>query len=161
MKLRSIALFLQKPFSKIVRTKQPNFVVGKNDPKGAYLRRWYLIPRNKFFNIYLHEFLRSDSDEALHDHPWWSLSLCVRGILFEQFDNTPNRKVIRVGDVVFRKAATAHRIEVTSSPMYMTALTLFITGPVVRVWGFWCASGWKSYEEFLSKPGEVGKGCAD
>jgi hypothetical protein len=42
------------------------------------MRRWWVIPRNKFFNIYLHHFLHSDDDRALHDHPWWNVSILLR-----------------------------------------------------------------------------------
>ena len=45
-------------------TGVPHMVIGgAEDP---YLLRWYLIPRNPFVNVYLHKFLRSDDDRALH-----------------------------------------------------------------------------------------------
>jgi hypothetical protein len=57
-------IILQKIVDKLINfsaTKDPSFVVGGHvDP---YLYRWYLIPRNKFLNIYLHKFLRSDDDQ--------------------------------------------------------------------------------------------------
>ena len=37
-------------------------VGGDADP---YLRRWWLIPRNRIFNVYLHHFMRSDDDRVL------------------------------------------------------------------------------------------------
>ena len=43
------------------------------------MRRWWVIPRNKWFNVYLHHFLRSDDDRALHDQPWWNLSILLDG----------------------------------------------------------------------------------
>jgi hypothetical protein len=52
------------------------YIGGKDDP---YLLRWYLIPRNRFFNVYLHKIVRSDDDRALHDHPWWWLSVMLKG----------------------------------------------------------------------------------
>lgn len=52
--------------------RAPDFLVGgKENP---YMKRWWLIPRNKWFNIYLHQFMRDDDDRALHDHPWWGPS---------------------------------------------------------------------------------------
>ena len=50
------------------RNREPDFIIGGHE--APYLRRHWLIPRNRFFNIYVHEFLRSDDDRALHDHPW-------------------------------------------------------------------------------------------
>lgn len=36
--------------------RKPDFVIG--DPANPYLLRWYVIPRNKVFNIYLHKFCK-------------------------------------------------------------------------------------------------------
>lgn len=46
-------------------------------PRRPYLTRWHMIPRNRFFNVYLHAFLHGDDDRALHTHAWnaWSLIL--------------------------------------------------------------------------------------
>jgi len=59
------------------KDKEPSIVIGHDGL--PYLKRWYIIPRNKYFNIYLHQFLRSDDDRALHDHPWFSLSHIIEG----------------------------------------------------------------------------------
>lgn len=64
-----------------VTRRAPDFVIGSaEDP---YLLRWWIIPRNKVFNIYLHRFMRSDEDRALHDHPWSNLSILLRGCYAE------------------------------------------------------------------------------
>ncbi len=66
-----------KWFEKLAASRPPDFIIGgKNDP---YVRRWWIIPRNRFFNIYLHQFLHSDDDRALHDHPWVNFSYLLRG----------------------------------------------------------------------------------
>jgi hypothetical protein len=95
------------------RNRQPDFVIG--GPAAPYLRRHWLIPRNRFFNIYVHEFLRSDDDRALHDHPW----------------------------------------------LFNACWTVFITGPVVRTWGFHCPKRWVPWKEFVDTrdAGAIGKGC--
>ena len=59
----------------------PSKVIGED-----YLSRWHIIPRNRFFNIYLHRFTGSDDDRALHCHPWASVSIKLRGVLFEHYD---------------------------------------------------------------------------
>jgi hypothetical protein len=43
----------------------------------------------------------------------------------------------------------------------MPVWTLFVTGPRVRSWGFWCAHGWRHWKTFTAGPrGEtVGRGC--
>lgn len=62
--------------------RDPDFtIVGKaGDP---YIRRWYVIPRNRSFNIYLHNQVRDDEDPWLHDHPWWNISIVLRGGYWE------------------------------------------------------------------------------
>lgn len=59
--------------------RKPDFVIG--DLSNPYLLRWWVIPRNRFFNVYLHKFLRDDDDRALHDHPWWSMSIILSSTL--------------------------------------------------------------------------------
>lgn len=38
----------------------------EHDP---YLYRWFVI-RTERFGLFIHKFVRSDEDRALHDHPW-------------------------------------------------------------------------------------------
>lgn len=40
-----------------------------NCDRDVYLHRWYII-RKPWFALFLHKFVRSDEDRALHDHPW-------------------------------------------------------------------------------------------
>jgi hypothetical protein len=67
------------------------------------MERWHIIPRNRLFNIYLHHFLKSDYDRALHDHPWASLSIILKG---EYTEHTPKAKpkVYRAGNIKLRNA---------------------------------------------------------
>src|SRR4051795_4015193 len=86
--VRRLAKRLLRPF-----WREPDFYIGgKVNP---YLVRWWVIPRNRFFNVYLHKFLRDDDDRALHDHPWISLSFILRGGYIE---HTPGDVVIRWAD---------------------------------------------------------------
>jgi hypothetical protein len=57
--------------------RDPDFVIGRAGR--PYLRRWWVIPRNRWFNIYLQEILQDDDDRALHDHPWVNCSIILRG----------------------------------------------------------------------------------
>jgi hypothetical protein len=140
--------------------RPPDFIIGgKNDP---YLERWYVIPRNRLFNVYLHHFLRGDDDRALHDHPWISLSIILRGEYTEHTiaqGGIHRKEILRVGDKRFRASGRlAHRIELHAGPCW----TLFMTGPRYRSWGFHCAErGWVHWEQFTSPDdsGAIGKGC--
>ena len=109
-----------------------------------YLVRRYLLPRNNFLNVYLHTFLGSDDDRALHDHPWYSASIVLRGTLIEHLPGGLKR-TISLGRFSFRSPQLQHRIEL---PAGQTATTLFITGPVVRKWGFSCPNGWMAWDKY-------------
>ena len=61
--------------------REPDFIIGT--PDNPYIRRWWVIPRNRFFNIYLHNIIRDDDDRALHDHPWRWCSIHLRGAYYE------------------------------------------------------------------------------
>lgn len=162
--------------------RKPDFIIGGVD--NPYMLRWWVIPRNRFFNIYLHKFLRDDDDRALHDHPWCSCSIILKGGYMEHVpaypEVWPDIKKIKVyfrkrGDITFRKPSSAHRIELHRDtngdptnprilqmrPPAIPAWTLFITGPRVRDWGFHCPKGWRHWKDFTSPhdTGSVGKGC--
>lgn len=157
-----------------VTRRPPDFQIGGTD--NPYCNRWWVIPRNRIFNIYLHEFLRDDDDRALHDHPWINCSIPLRvGYTEILFGWSPwggrmelpqlNRVDRRPGSITFRRAATAHRVvlfrDIEGNPI--PAWSLFLTGPVVRPWGFWCHKGWRYWRDFAAGDhGEiVGKGCAE
>lgn len=146
--------------ARVACRRPPDLVIGGSDD--PYMLRWYLIPRNRFLNIYLHLFLRSDDDRALHDHPWSNLSVLLEGQYTEhriEAGGIHVRKMLKAGDVRFRLSGKiAHRVELTNGVCW----TLFITGPKYRRWGFHCPErGWVYWEDFVSSDdvGSVGKGC--
>jgi hypothetical protein len=140
--------------------RAPDFVIGGSTR--PYLRRWWLIPRNRLFNVYLHQFLRSDDDRALHDHPWANCSVLLRGCYVEHTIDAGgiNRRAFRIaGDVVVRRSGRmAHRVELVDGSCW----TVFITGPRYREWGFHCPEqGWIPWKRFTADDdvGAIGKGC--
>lgn len=147
------------------QNRQPDFVIGGQDK--PYLRRHWLLPRNRFFNIYVHEFLRSDEDRALHTHPWiFNLSWLISGYYIEHLPNK-KRWIRSPGDIVFRFGGAPHRVELFDDLRQLDAQvpepcwTVFITGPVVREWGFLCPQGKVHWKDFTAPhdKGAVGKGC--
>lgn len=139
--------------------RAPDVVIGgTGDP---YLARWWVIPRNPVLNVYLHLFLRSDDDRALHDHPWANASIVLSGEYTEHqilAGGVCPRLVRRAGDIVVRPSGRiAHRIELHDGPCW----TLFLTGPRYRTWGFHCPDGWVRWQDFTAgKQGElIGRGC--
>src|SRR5258708_303359 len=84
----------------ITFSRKPDVLIGKQDD--TYMERWWVIPRNRFFNIYLHHFLRSDDDRALHDHPWLNASILLQGKYTEHTisaGGANHRKLYEAGDV--------------------------------------------------------------
>lgn len=157
-----------------VSRRAPDFIIGGND--NPYIRRWWVIPRNRWFNVYLHHILRDDPAHAVHDHPWTNCSLVLIG---GYLDVTPKGRFRRrAGSLTFRRATAAHRIElewVTKSSrgqdrtwrreriFQRSCWSLFITGPVTREWGFHCPKGWVHWRAFVDEAdfGMVGRGCGE
>jgi hypothetical protein len=132
---------------------------SKEDP---YMLRWWVIPRNKFVNLYLHRFRHSDDDRALHDHPWINVSVLIRGEYTEHTiaqGGTHAKVVRRAGDWKFRRALFAHRIELHSGECW----TFFATGPRIRSWGFHCPTKWVDWRIFTdpTDTGQIGRGCGE
>lgn len=128
-----------------------------------YLHRWHLIPRNRFFNIYLHKFVGNDDARALHDHPWWSFSIRLKGKLREHYRPMDNQiwwvqRSRMAPRLCFRSPTFAHRLELIDKK---PAWTLFITGPVIRLWGFHCGNKWKPWFEMTTRDGKPIGGCDD
>jgi hypothetical protein len=148
---------------------EPNFIIG--DPADPYMKRWWVIPRNAQFNVYLHQILKSDTDEALHDHPFDNTSFLLKGgygevmPVFNSPDYTfkadaPTQTRIRIaGDVVERSARDPHRLILTNDE---PCISLFITGPIIREWGFYCPKGWTHWKDYsaTANAGQKGLGCA-
>jgi hypothetical protein len=149
--------------------RKPDYVIGSADR--PYMLRWWLIPRNRWLNIYLHKIMRDDDDRALHDHPWANVSLVLSGAYREimpdlskaetpytrLYDLPIIARIRQAGCLVFRRATDSHRLEVVHGPVW----SLFITGPWEREWGFHCKQGWVWWRHFVnpSNSGEIGKGC--
>lgn len=129
--------------------RPPDEIIG-ND----YLLRWFIIPKNRYFKIYLHCFLGSDEDRALHDHPWHSLSFLLKGRINEHLMHQVHSVPRFIPQL--RKATCAHRIELIKGP----AWTIFISGPKIREWGFYCPQGWRHWRDFTDENGMgIGRGC--
>lgn len=168
-----IADWLHRTLIRLVAARRdPDFVVGADSPEGPYLRRWWLIPRNRVFNIYLHHFMRDDDDRALHDHPWPWLSFLLAGAYIEHSiaaGGVHRRAYRSAGSLKVSGPWRAHRVELPTVRGFFTGVeskttcwTLFITGPVLRGWGFHCPQrGWVPWKKFTAegKPGEIGPGC--
>lgn len=151
-------------------TKRPPDVRIPGDPTiPPYMRRWWRIKRNAFFNIYFHVLLRSDDDTALHDHPWWNFSILIHGSYFEHCikeGGVHTKTKYGPGAVRFRRSGNfAHRLELERHPdnfgfglggTEKPVFTIFITGPALRRWGFHHPLRWVDayeWDDFLAANG--------
>jgi hypothetical protein len=93
-----------------------------------YLNRWYVF-RTKHVSLFIHQFVRSDEDRALHDHPWNFLVIPIwRGYIehseaipepevdlrafMEQRATIPvRRRVLPIIGTRFRFGTYRHRVE--------------------------------------------------
>src|SRR3546814_7255198 len=101
-----------------ISLRKPDITIGGED--NPYLRRWYIIPRNRWFNVYLHEFLRDDDDRALHDHPWVNLSILLRGQYVEH--TATGATLRRAGAIKLRLPTATHRIALVDGDRKSTRL---------------------------------------
>lgn len=111
-----------------------------------YLERYYLFLRNRKtfpFNIFLHKFLKSDSED-LHDHPWDFTTIILTGGYWEYTPN--NKRWYGPGSIIKKKASDYHRIELDPTK---TTWTLFIPGKQKQDWGFKVGNDWIHHEKYL------------
>lgn len=98
-------------------------------PECPYMRRWVLILGP--ISVRLHQWYRSDDKRYMHDHAWHFLAIVLRG---SYTDVSPDRRQkMTPWRPVFRKASHQHYVDVPEGG----CLTLLLTGPKIRKWGFW------------------------
>ena len=143
---------------RMMATRKADYVIESGTT--AYLCRWYIIPRNPLISVYAHWIRVSDDDRAMHDHRSVTISIILDGGYIEVTPREPqwadpNQYVKRqkrsAGDIIARMPRSLHRLEVPSG---CDAITLFITGPWLRVWGFHTAVGWLTHKEYFRIFGE-------
>lgn len=141
---------------------EPDEIIGRHK-----MRRWWILPHNRWFNAYLHNTFKSD-ERLLHDHPCRNVSCRLCGNLMESVPRWPTpEERSTIGSVsrceergggwvwfdvggeplvetrpvrrfTFRRATQAHRLIVPAAG----AWTLWIRGPNRRQWGFFTPRGW-------------------
>jgi hypothetical protein len=115
---------------------QPHQVIGA--PDSPYLLRWFLVPPNRYCQVYGHRFIGSD-DPTPHDHPWHFFSIVLRSKYFEESMGRSGRWRTP-GHGAFRRATHTHRVVLATDERgrERPCTTLVVTGPWLRPWGFWC-----------------------
>lgn len=111
-------------------------------PDNPLMTRFYVIPKNPIFNIYLHHIHRSDEGD-LHDHRAANISIILKGWYCEQtFSSRPiegrayPRLRVTVVDRLqprFRWAGTPHRLILLHGEVW----SLWFKFPHTQNWGFY------------------------
>jgi hypothetical protein len=125
---------------------------------GSYMERYWIIPYNRFTPaVRIHYIKESDDSRVFHDHPWWYITIILKGGYTEVkpiFDDLGNligeqRRRFNAGSILFRRAKSWHRLEIEPND---NTWTLFITGKWQQRWGFLIHSQKKMYyKEYLGK----------
>lgn len=129
----------------------------------GYMSRYWIIPYNRTgLAVRVHHIERSDKDRHFHDHPWWYVSIVLRGGYFERTPCRPEalcyqcafarrhgltdmeddcvgeapRRWRGPGSIAFRQATSWHRLQLSPLRGADQCWTLFITGPARQPWGF-------------------------
>lgn len=107
-----------------------------------YLTRYYVIPDNRVFNVWVHHFHSSDQGRDLHNHPFhFSLSFIFDGGYYEEYvkrgENRicARKKVAPCFNVI--KNNVFHRVDLLNEEK--GTWSIFFTGPrktTIPEWGF-------------------------
>lgn len=143
---------------------EPDQVIGRGGQ--PYMLRWFLFrsKNDRLPRLYLHKFLRPDDDRAPHDHPWWFVSILLKGSYVEHrwADGVESVHRRRAPSIAYRPLSTQHRVDlmarvqivkrndvvVHQSFEFLPVWTIILTGPDVRKWGFWCKETFVPWREF-------------
>lgn len=94
-----------------------------------YLKRWVI--NFWLFSIRLHHWRSSDDRRYFHDHPWWFITVVLKG---GYIDVSPQGKdKLTTGSIRWRSAYHRHYVRVASRGCW----SLLLTGRSFRHWGFW------------------------
>lgn len=150
-----------------------------NCEREPYLLRWYVL-RTKRFSLFIHKFVRSDEDRALHDHPWAFLVIPIWRGYVEHSDReqTLRERVLRMNEWVETKEgmdslrkrrdfrpAVVRRVWPLISAKYRPAQyrhrvelingkpswSIFFHFTKTREWGFYPAEGFVQWNKWWQK----------
>lgn len=135
---------MNKLVSKLLSSAHPYCNIGQGPE--TYMERWWLKmwTAEDPISIRLHYIRRSDTDRAMHDHPWATTSIILDGHFVEvtpedqkqePAKDRTNYKMIRYeqGSVISRKPTDRHRLIVPPGGVW----TMFFMGAYEQMWGFY------------------------
>jgi hypothetical protein len=98
-------------------------------------------------SIRLHHWISPDDARSFHDHPWWFITLVIKGNYIDRSPDGDDH--LYMGSIKYRPAAHRH----TVIPSQHGCWTIIITGPVSRKWGFWVAGKFRKANKYFAMHG--------
>lgn len=140
-----------------MKTRTVRMTLRRYD-RAIYLDRWG-VEHPRIGGVFLHRMDAPDPGLDLHDHPWWFVSIVLKGGYIEERADTRNAPAIAAFDgeqrgiIIGRRRWSAramrldecHRITRLDAPHVWT---LVIHGPRRRRWGFYLADGYMGEQEY-------------
>jgi hypothetical protein len=114
-------------------------------PSCPYVIRWSVQAR--FGSVRLHHWLDHDDDRAFHDHPWWFITLVLRGGYTDRSPDGDDH--LHAGSVRFREARHRH----TVFPDAGGCWTVVVTGRRAVPWGFWLNGKFRKANKWFAEYG--------
>ena len=144
----------------VVARRPPDFTIG--GAASPTMHRWWVLPRNDFFNVYLHLIVDDDADRELHDHRGLNLSFVLDGRhgyveLLPADPANPAGPTVRHarprGSLTLRRATDPHRVVLyrDEDGDQEPALSLFVMVLPGQEWGFYCPQGWVPWQRYLAR----------
>lgn len=115
------------------------------NPECPYIKRWVIDFGP--FSIRLHHWISSDDQRNFHDHPWWYLTLVLKGGYVDRNPQGSKRRTI--GSLDFYPATHQHTVLVDPKGCW----TLLITGRESRTWGFWVKGKFRKRNKYFFEHG--------
>lgn len=120
-----------------------------------YMRRW--VFNFGLGSLRVHHWYKSDDDRHLHDHPWWFVTVVLKGGYtdvsaadgFLDAEATRRYDHLSAGSVRFRRALHAHTVQVDPGGCW----TIMLTGRHSRDWGFYVGGAWKRMRAYFRDHG--------
>jgi hypothetical protein len=152
-------------------------MLGK--PECPYVNRW-MVDMGKYGSLRLHHWFGSDDQRAYHDHPWWFLTLVLKGGYQDlhpqavlrcsqchSTDITWNHLCTHCGWVDLEEAEAQAQDHLTAGSWRFRpaehkhtvlvdkggAWTVLLTGPEQRIWGFWVNGKFRKRNKYFFEHG--------
>lgn len=141
-----------------MRARLPGWISGRDatgrswEPAGrwglyrscirSYMDR--IILKTPWGTLRLHWILREDRGLDHHDHPFDFASFVLRGGYWEVLAGDGRVRWFGPGSLVQRRAEQAHTIV----RVHPRTLTLVLSGPKRRDWGFLTPAGWRHHRDW-------------